>query len=161
GLKPFRALLEHRGVRFISAAMPRRSNRASDGKWLEAPLPASCAPIACRRPAAIFGLLDPGQIQRSSVVQQYARGPLRLPDHIRVVRLATFPLRLSPQDSAGIGQRGEGRLFRIWLLLSAAWIMAWTIYLVLFAVRTGSRGANDFVAIPVLLFGPPMALLVL
>jgi len=39
--------------------------------------------------------------------------------------------------------------------------MAWTIYLVLFAVRTGFRGANDLVAIPVLLFGPPMALLVL
>jgi hypothetical protein len=49
--------------------------------------------------------------------------------------------------------------FRIWLLLSAAWIMAWTIDLILWTLRFGME-TGDVAAVPVLLFGPPMALLV-
>jgi hypothetical protein len=50
-------------------------------------------------------------------------------------------------------------LIRVWLLLSAAWIMGWAVYLILFAIRVGFQNSSDFLAIPVLLFGPPIALL--
>jgi len=50
-------------------------------------------------------------------------------------------------------------LIRVWLLLSAAWIMGWTVYLILFAIQVGFQSSRDFLAIPVLLFGPPIALL--
>jgi hypothetical protein len=50
-------------------------------------------------------------------------------------------------------------LFRVWLVLSAAWIMAWTVYLILYGVQGGFRTTGDFLSIPVLLIGPPVALL--
>ena len=50
-------------------------------------------------------------------------------------------------------------LIRVWLLLSAAWIMGWAVYLILFAIRVGFETSREFLAIPVLLFGPPIALL--
>jgi hypothetical protein len=50
-------------------------------------------------------------------------------------------------------------LIRIWLLLSAAWIMGWVVYLTIFAIQNGFQSSRDFLAIPVLLFGPPIALL--
>ena len=50
-------------------------------------------------------------------------------------------------------------LFRVWVLVSAAWVMAWAIYLVLYAIQEGLRTAGDFLVIPVMLFGPPLALL--
>lgn len=48
-------------------------------------------------------------------------------------------------------------LFRVWLLLSAAWIMGWTVYIVVNGIKDGSFG--DLFAILVLLIGPPVALL--
>ena len=50
-------------------------------------------------------------------------------------------------------------LIRIWLLLSAAWIMGWVVHLTIFAIQSGIQNSRDFLAIPVLLFGPPIALL--
>jgi hypothetical protein len=50
-------------------------------------------------------------------------------------------------------------LFRVWLLLSVAWIMAWVVYLSLYGIRVGFRELGDFLALPILLFGPPVALL--
>jgi hypothetical protein len=50
-------------------------------------------------------------------------------------------------------------LLRIWLLVSAAWIMGWAVYLILYGIQGGFRNSGDFLAIPVLLFGPPIALL--
>ena len=49
-------------------------------------------------------------------------------------------------------------LMRIWLLISAAWIMGWVIYLIMNTAESGFRG-SDLLVIPVLLFGPPVALL--
>jgi len=49
--------------------------------------------------------------------------------------------------------------FRIWLLMSAAWIMAWSIYLLMFAIQVGMKQTGDVLVIPVVLFGPPVALL--
>ena len=50
--------------------------------------------------------------------------------------------------------------FRIWLLLSAAWIMSWIVSLMLYGIRAGFRDMHELLAIPVLLIGPPVALLV-
>jgi hypothetical protein len=50
-------------------------------------------------------------------------------------------------------------LFRVWILFSVAWIMGWTIYLIMSAIQDGFRSTGDIVVIPILLFGPPVALL--
>jgi hypothetical protein len=50
-------------------------------------------------------------------------------------------------------------LFRVWLLLSAAWIMGWAIYALLHAMSDGFKTLGDFLSIPVVFFGPPVALL--
>ena len=52
-------------------------------------------------------------------------------------------------------------LFPVWLLMSAAWIMGWAIYAILHAMSDGFRTAGDFLSIPVVFFGPPIALLLL
>jgi hypothetical protein len=50
-------------------------------------------------------------------------------------------------------------LLRIWLLVSAAWIMGWIVYLIIYGIQSGFQGPNEFLSIPVLLIGPPIALL--
>jgi len=48
-------------------------------------------------------------------------------------------------------------LFRIWLLISAGWIMSWAIYLIMDALE---GKFSNFFAIAIVLFGPPVALLI-
>ena len=50
-------------------------------------------------------------------------------------------------------------LFRLWLLVSAAWVMSWAIYFILSAIAQALNTVGDFLAIPVVFFGPPIALL--
>ena len=50
-------------------------------------------------------------------------------------------------------------LFRLWLLVSAAWVMSWAIYFILSAMAQALTTVGDFLAIPVVFFGPPVALL--
>jgi hypothetical protein len=50
-------------------------------------------------------------------------------------------------------------MFRVWLLLAGAWIMSWTIHLIVDALEGGFKDVNLLV-VPVLLFGPPIALLI-
>ena len=50
-------------------------------------------------------------------------------------------------------------LFRVWVLVSAAWMMSWVIYLIMDVVRSGFT-TSDFFAWPILLFGPPVALMI-
>jgi hypothetical protein len=50
-------------------------------------------------------------------------------------------------------------LWRVWLLVSAAWTMGWIVYLILYGIQGGFHGPTEFLAIPVLLIGPPVALL--
>jgi hypothetical protein len=50
-------------------------------------------------------------------------------------------------------------LLRVWLLCSAAWLMGWIIYLIMFGLHGGFKTTGDFLEVPVLLFGPPVALL--
>ena len=37
-------------------------------------------------------------------------------------------------------------LIRVWLLLSAAWIMGWAVYLILFAIRVGFENSRELLA---------------
>ncbi len=48
--------------------------------------------------------------------------------------------------------------FRLWVLASAAWIMGWLIY---FAIEliSGKSTVGQLVVAPVVLFGPPVALM--
>jgi len=48
--------------------------------------------------------------------------------------------------------------FRIWLLVSAAWIMGWAIYLALHAIQGEFTRFVDLLVILVVFFGPPIAL---
>jgi hypothetical protein len=50
-------------------------------------------------------------------------------------------------------------LFRVWLLISAAWMMGWIIYLIMDGLHGGLKTVGDILDIPVVLFGPPFALL--
>jgi hypothetical protein len=52
-------------------------------------------------------------------------------------------------------------LFRVWLLISIAWIMAWIVYLVMYGIQGGFKQTGDLLTLPVLFFGPPIALLLL
>ena len=54
---------------------------------------------------------------------------------------------------------GRG-LFRLWVLVSAAWIMGWLLYF-LIELIAGNWSGRDFSALPVVLFGPPAAVLVM
>lgn len=49
-------------------------------------------------------------------------------------------------------------LFRVWMLISAGWIMGWTIYLILEGVHGSLSTRGDFIEVPILLFAPPIAL---
>jgi hypothetical protein len=49
-------------------------------------------------------------------------------------------------------------LFRVWLLVSMAWVMAWVVYLLMSGIHGGFKSDRDFLEVPVLLFGPPLAL---
>lgn len=50
-------------------------------------------------------------------------------------------------------------MFRIWVLLSAAWIMGWAIYLIMYGLRGGFAVTGEVLVVPVLLLGPPVALM--
>lgn len=69
---------------------------------------------------------------------------------------------LSRRDSLDVSNSGEMNwkrgLFRIWILISAGWIMGWTIYLLLEGVQGSLSSKGDFVEVPILLFAPPIAL---
>jgi hypothetical protein len=65
----------------------------------------------------------------------------------------------SSQVSEPVPMNWRRGMFRVWLLVSAAWIMSWSIYLIVNALEGGFKDVNLLV-VPVLLFGPPVALLI-
>jgi hypothetical protein len=65
------------------------------------------------------------------------------------------PLRVNDNQPAVNWRRG---LLRVLLLVSVAWIMGWLVYLALHGVQGGFKGSGEFLAIPILLLGPPIAL---
>lgn len=50
-------------------------------------------------------------------------------------------------------------MFRVWLLVSAAWMMGWIIQFIVYGLQGGFKMTMEALTIPVLLFGPPIALL--
>jgi len=76
------------------------------------------------------------------------------------MRLYSIPRRPFRPEASGFTpinwQRG---IFRVWLLMSAGWVMGWTIYLLMHALE-GKFTGSDFLVVPFLLFGPPVALLI-
>jgi hypothetical protein len=72
--------------------------------------------------------------------------------------LHNFPRRTFSPAVAPILINWRRGLFRVWLLISAGWVMGWTIYLIMYSLQGGYSGNRDFVAIPILLLAPPLAL---
>jgi hypothetical protein len=68
-----------------------------------------------------------------------------------------FRRRESISSSAPLNWRRG--LFRLWLLASAAWILAWGVYSILSAIAHAFVTPEDVVARAVVFFGPPVALL--
>jgi hypothetical protein len=66
---------------------------------------------------------------------------------------------LSAKDEQILAVNWRRGLFRVWLLFCAAWLMGWIIYLIMHGLQGGFKTTGDFLVIPVLLFGPPIALL--
>lgn len=79
----------------------------------------------------------------------------------RSATITRFPgLRLGQANDNGAGPLNWRRgLWRMWVLISSAWMLAWSVYLSIWALRWGLQRSGDLLAIPVLLFGPPLALL--
>jgi hypothetical protein len=74
--------------------------------------------------------------------------------------LHSVPRRpFSPRVSEPVPMNWRRGMFRVWLLLSAAWIMSWSIYLIVNALEGAFKDVNPLV-VPVLLFGAPVALLI-
>jgi hypothetical protein len=70
------------------------------------------------------------------------------------------PRRLLGQSKDPTPLNWRRGFFRIWILLSTAWFMGWIIYLMTYAIRDGIKTTRDLMAIPVILFGPPVALFI-
>ena len=49
-------------------------------------------------------------------------------------------------------------MFRLWILVSSAWLMGWMIYFTI-KFMSGEFSAPQIPVVPVVLFGPPLALL--
>ena len=76
--------------------------------------------------------------------------------------ITRFPgLRLGQaNDNATSPLNWRRGLWRMWVLASSAWVLGWSVYLTIWALRSGFSHSGDLLAIPVLLFGPPIALLI-
>jgi hypothetical protein len=66
---------------------------------------------------------------------------------------------LGVQPSSQCQLIGGAVKLRLWLLISAAWIMGRVIDLIMYTLE-GRFKASDLFVVPILLFGPPLALLV-
>jgi hypothetical protein len=71
--------------------------------------------------------------------------------------MRNHPINRREAKSAAIYWRRG--MFRLWVLLSAAWMMGWLIFYAI-EIIGGAWTARDFLVVPVVLFGPPVALFV-
>jgi len=82
------------------------------------------------------------------------------PQMENLMPLHSVPRRsFSPQVSEPAPINWRRGMFRVWALVTAAWIMSWSIYLIVNALQVGFK-ASDVLVVLVLLFGPPVALLI-
>jgi hypothetical protein len=78
-------------------------------------------------------------------------------NRLRIVKSQRRPLGANDNTAMPINWRRG--LFRIWLLLSMAWVLGWSVYLMLYALQGGFDRNPGLFDLPVLLIGPPLALL--
>lgn len=78
-------------------------------------------------------------------------------NRLRIVKSQRRPLGANDNTAMPINWRRG--LFRIWLLLSMAWVLGWSVYLMLYAIQGGFDRNPGLFDLPVLLIGPPLALL--
>lgn len=67
------------------------------------------------------------------------------------------PLRQDNEEQFPVNWRRG--MFRVWVLISAAWLMGWIIYFIIEVIETEFREGGKTLVIPVVLLGPPVALL--
>ncbi len=89
---------------------------------------------------------------------------------VRIAKAGWMPVDpLSPKDPRSRQLRGADHsdsaqpnwvrgFSRLWILATIAWILGWGVYLSIYTLRFG-EATNDLLKIPVILIGPPMALL--
>ena|SRR3974390_182069 len=80
-------------------------------------------------------------------------------DKLRMVHVGLPRRSASGNSEESLQINWRRGLFRVWLLVSAAWLMGWIIYLVMYGLQGGFKTTGDLLVVPVLLFGPPIALL--
>jgi hypothetical protein len=51
-------------------------------------------------------------------------------------------------------------MFRVWIVISVAWMMGWIIYFIITTLDAGMK-QSDLLVIPIVLIGPPIAILIL
>jgi hypothetical protein len=90
---------------------------------------------------------------RRTMGESEAREPDTMPPY-------SVPRRLAATNEDQVPLNWRRGMFRIWLVLSAAWIMGWIIEFLVYGIQGGFRIWSDFLAVPILLFGPPVALLI-
>ena len=66
-------------------------------------------------------------------------------------------LRAEEKNAAPVNWRRG--MFRVWVLFCVAWVMGWTIELLMSGLRGGFHTTGELLGVPVLLFGPPIAML--
>jgi hypothetical protein len=66
----------------------------------------------------------------------------------------------SPESGERTAINWRRGMIRIWILVSTAWIMGWIIYFTIEGIESGFRLTGKALSVPVVLFGPPIALLV-
>src|SRR5262249_22894205 len=69
----------------------------------------------------------------------------------------SIPRRTLNEPPAPINWRRG--MFRVWVLVTIAWMMGWIIYLIIFGLQGGFKEEGEYLVVPVVLIGPPLALL--
>jgi len=72
----------------------------------------------------------------------------------------SIPRRFAAKNEDTVPLNWRRGMFRLWLVLSAAWIMAWIIEFLVYGIQGGFGTWRAFLVIPILLFGPPVAALI-
>ena len=72
----------------------------------------------------------------------------------------SVPRRFASRNEDTIPLNWRRGMFRMWLVLSAAWIMGWIIEFLVYGIQGGFGTWRAFLVIPILLFGPPVAALI-
>jgi hypothetical protein len=106
----------------------------------------------------------PGELPQTSGMNAISgpAGRATLGRHSKAHPMARYgiPRRFGVNDNEKDLINWRRGLFRVWVLISVAWLMGWIIYLIMQGIQGGISTTADMLEVIVLLFGPPVALLV-